>query len=118
MKRKENKIPLVLTVVALLFFIYWAMGYVAKNRTPQPAPTVEMARPANITQIDPPRQAPQAVSQPVVPPPAPAQPADTSTVVYIDPDKPEADSDNPAANRGASIDRKEAAIADVAGNRH
>jgi hypothetical protein len=36
MKRKESKIPLILTVLVLGFFVFWAMGYIRRNRTNPP----------------------------------------------------------------------------------
>lgn len=85
MKRKESKIPLLLTLIVLGYFVFWAIGYVARNK-PQPVPTqpvVDLAKPANITETP---------SQPVSNPTPLAMPPEPNVQVAAAP-KPATDSE-------------------------
>jgi len=74
MNRKESKIPLVVTLLILGYFVFWAIGYVRRNK---PAPAVEqpttLARAAEINDI-PPKPVAEQTPAPVVQTPEPEQP--------------------------------------------
>ena len=70
MKRKESKIPLVLTILVLAYFVFWAVGYVARNKPNQTPIQAEAKAPERVA----PAPAPQPVvtQQPLTtPPPSP-----------------------------------------------
>ena len=63
MKRKESKIPLFLALVVLGAFVFWAIGYVAKNKTqPVSQQPTDLARPAVINGVQPEPIAQQSVA--------------------------------------------------------
>ena len=64
MTKKESWIPLLVTLVVLGYFVYWAVGYVSRNK-PQPA-AVEPTTLARAVKVDPVMAEPAAVE------PAPA----------------------------------------------
>lgn len=68
MKRKESKIPLLLTMIVLGYFVFWAIGYVGRNR-PHEAPVTDMQRPAVVTEVreQQPPQVQPVVAQPATP---------------------------------------------------
>jgi outer membrane biosynthesis protein TonB len=69
MKRKESKIPLVLTVLVLAYFVFWAIGFVNRNRPVQPI-QAEAKAPERVAPTPTPQ--PVVVQQPLaMPPPAP-----------------------------------------------
>ena len=84
MKRKESKIPLLVTLGILGYFVFWAIGYVARNK-PQPAaqPT-NLQRPAMIADVKPDPVEVQSSQAP--PPPMPEiQPVRSSAPVSDQP---------------------------------
>lgn len=66
MKRNESKIPLVLTIAVLGYFIFWAIGYVSHNRPSpaQPQTVTSLQMPANISETKP---EPARIESPVAP---------------------------------------------------
>jgi hypothetical protein len=66
MKRKESKIPLFVTLVILAYFVFWAFGYVARNRPAPVEPVTAAQGPPDIV-----AEKPQQISQPLAPAQAP-----------------------------------------------
>ncbi len=70
MTKKESWIPLLVTLVVLGYFIFWAVGYVSKNK-PQPAAT-EPTTLARAVKVDPVTTEPTAATGPAaIPAPQP-----------------------------------------------
>jgi hypothetical protein len=70
MKRKESKIPLVLTVLVLAYFVFWAIGYVNRNKPVQAPVQLEAKAPEQVAPAPTPQ--PVVVQQPLaMPPPSP-----------------------------------------------
>lgn len=82
MKRKESKLPLLLAAIVLGYFIFWAIGYVNRNRPAAPPQPVE----ALAKEPD-----PAAISQQQ---PSPAQPVQTDPI--------QAPATAPSTNQAAS----------------
>jgi hypothetical protein len=67
MRSKESKIPLLLTLVLLGYFAYWAVGYVARNKK-QPAPMQPIVRAEKPAIVDEVADQKQSVSAPPMQP--------------------------------------------------
>jgi hypothetical protein len=77
MQKKESKIPLLLTFLVLGYFVFWAVGYVARNK-PQALPQ----EPIQAQAKEPDNTAPAVQETPAAPAslPTPAAPTPETTV--------------------------------------
>jgi hypothetical protein len=53
MKRRESKLPIVLTMIVLGYFVFWAIGYVGRNRPAPVQPVTSLPRPAAVVDTRP-----------------------------------------------------------------
>ena|SRR5579885_3066181 len=120
MKRKESKLPIVLALLVLGYFVFWAINYVRRNQTnpPATAPIADMQRPANINTA--PISAPVPVAQ-VAPPPvpvtSPAAPVATAATTPGDAD-PDPDTTTTGPPASEPVNRKMYGLTRDATNRH
>ena len=120
MTRKESKIPLVVTILILAYFVFWAIGYVRRNKPAPPAeqPTT-LAKAAEINDV-PPKPVAEQTSTFVPATPQPEQPATrVAPVQGSDADVESVSSPDDDVIGGKHIqNRKLLGIAKEATNRH